>query len=186
MATHIGVEHVEMEDFSENRIADRETAETEIDLPDVPVDSGNVQSELIKVSFINEARKNLKITKNIDHSIYRGLTLDREGQILYNNKRITHKSGRALKLYSIKTLMRNPDSREFLRLIGYTDEETRVKTIRPERLDPIDRDEETVAPEQTVAMKSKIESFKATEDWAKKEKDKAERQLEQTADENER
>jgi hypothetical protein len=41
-------------------------------------------------------------------------------------------------------------------------------------------------PEQTVAMKAKIDSFKATEDWAKKEKEKATRQLEQTTDETER
>jgi hypothetical protein len=50
----------------------------------------------------------------------------------------------------------------------------------------MDIDIETVAPEQTLALKSKVESFKATEDWAKKEREKATRQLEQTVDENER
>jgi DNA anti-recombination protein RmuC len=35
-------------------------------------------------------------------------------------------------------------------------------------------------------MKAKIDSFKATEDWARKEKEKATRQLEQTTDETER
>jgi hypothetical protein len=48
------------------------------------------------------------------------------------------------------------------------------------------RDVETVVPEQTVAMQSKIDSFKITEDWAKQEKENATRQLEQTSDQGER
>jgi hypothetical protein len=74
--------------------------------------------------------------------------------------------------------LKNPDSREFLRLIGYTSE----KQTSPMAM----RDVETVMPEQTVAMQSKIDSFKITEDWAKQEKEKATRQLEQTSDQGER
>jgi hypothetical protein len=43
-----------------------------------------------------------------------------------------------------------------------------------------------VVPEQTVAMQSKIDSFKITEDWDKQEKEKATRLLEQTYDPGER
>jgi len=42
------------------------------------------------------------------------------------------------------------------------------------------RDEETVAPQQTAVLKVKVDTFKATEEWARKEKAKATRQLEQT------
>jgi len=80
-------------------------------------------------------------------------------------------------MYSVKTLFKaNADTREFLRLIGYTTEETIPKT----------RDEETVASQQTVVLKAKVDSFKATEEWARKEKAKATRQLEQTTNESKR
>jgi hypothetical protein len=65
--------------------------------------------------------------------------------------------------------MRNPDTKSFLQLIGY-----------------LDRDIETVAPEQSISVKSKVDSFKVTEDWARKEREKAERQLNETSDEKER
>ena len=42
---------------------------------------------------------------------------------------------------------------------------------------------QTVNPEQAKSIKSKIESFKITEDWAKKEKEKAIRELQNTGDE---
>ena len=152
---------------------------TDIDLPNVSLDLDSARMELSKTNFVGEVRKNLKVTGNVDPTVYGGLTFDSGGQILYNRKRITYKSGQTLKLYSVKTLMRNPDSREFLRLIGYLDEQQNQETVAS-------RDQETVAPEQTLAMKAKIDSFKATEDWARKEKEKANRQLEQTTDETER
>ncbi len=43
-----------------------------------------------------------------------------------------------------------------------------------------------MSPHQTEAIKSKIKSFKITEEWAKDEREKATRQLEQTADVNEK
>jgi hypothetical protein len=169
---------IKLSEFDVRDVDRPDELETEIDLPDVPVDLDNVQSELIKTNFVSDVRKNLRVTGSIDSTVYRGLTLDGEGQIFYNHKRITYKSGRRLKLYSVKSLLKNPDSREFLRLIGYTSE----KQTSPMAV----RDVETVVPEQTVTMQSKIDSFKITEDWAKQEKEKATRQLEQTSDPGER
>lgn len=146
--------------------------ETDLDLPNVPVDVKDAKAELIKTSFVSDVRKNLKITGNVDPAVYRGLSTDSEGNLMYHHKRITQKRGSTLKLLSVNTLNRNPDGREFLRLIGYLQDES--------------RDIETVAPEQTAALKAKADSFRATEDWAKSEKDKASRQLEETTDEGKR
>src|SRR5208282_3645132 len=44
----------------------------------------------------------------------------------------------------------------------------------------------TVSPRQTEAIKSKIKSFKITEEWAKDEKEKATQQLAQSTDANEK
>jgi hypothetical protein len=112
-------QEIELSEFHVDRSHE---IETEIDLPDVPVNLDNVQSELIKTNFVSDVRKNLRVTGSINSTEYRGLTLDGEGQIIYYHKRITYKSGRKLKLYSVKSLLKNPDSTEFLRLIGYTSE----------------------------------------------------------------
>jgi hypothetical protein len=159
-------EELEMDDFSRT---EEGLDETVLDLPDVPPDVQDSKAELLKTNFVSEVRNKLNIKGKVDPAVYKGLSFDTHGQLLYNHKRITYNKGSKLALYSDKTLSRNADSREFLRLIGY-----------------MDRDIETVAPEQTLALKSKVESFKATEDWAKKEREKATRQLEQTVDENER
>ena len=164
-----------MRDFDRPDVDDvpaTEVQETDLDLPNVPVDMNDAKAELIKTSFVGDVRKSLNITRDVDPMLYRHLTLDSEGNILYNHKRLTQKRGRNMKLLSVKTLSRNPDSREFLRLIGYLQEAT--------------REQETVAPEQTAAIKSKIDSIKATEDWAKREKEKAARQLDETEDEDQR
>ena len=174
------MEEIEMNEIgADDTEIDGGEVETDLDLPEVPIDLQDAHIELIKTSFVDDVRKNLRITRNIDSAIYRGLTFDSDGQILYNHKRITYKRGSRLKMYSVNSLKRNPDSREFLRLIGYLDEQQNQETVAS-------RDQETVAPEQTLAMKAKIDSFKATEDWARKEKEKATRQLEQTTDEAER
>jgi hypothetical protein len=162
-------EEIEMEDFDRPGDAvDLVHEETFLDLPDVPLDVQDSKGELLKTNFVSEVRNKLKIKGKVDPDVYKGLTFDAEGQLLYKNRRITYKRGGRLSLYSDKTLTKNTDSREFLRLIGF-----------------MDREIETVAPEQTIAVKSKVDSFKITEEWAKKEKDKAKRQLEQTTDENE-
>lgn len=162
-------EELEMDDFSRTEEADGGLDETVLDLPDVPPDVQDSKAELLKTNFVSQVRNKLNIRGRVDPAVYKGLSFDTQGQLLYNHKRISYNKGSKLALYSDKTLSRNADSREFLRLIGY-----------------MDRDIETVAPEQTLALKSKVESFKATEDWAKKEREKATRQLEQTTDENER
>ena len=161
-------EEIEMEDFDRPEDAEGGLDETVLDLPDVPRDIQDSKGELLKTNFVSEVRNKLKIKGKVDPDVYKGLTFDAEGRLLYKNRPITYKRGGRLSLYSDKTLTKNTNSREFLRLIGY-----------------MDRDVETVAPEQTIAVKSKVDSFKITEEWAKKEKDKAKRQLEQTTDENE-
>ena len=60
-------------------------------------------------------------------------------------------------------MQRNYDTREFLRLAGYKQ--------APDQ--ELEREIQTVGPEQAESIKSKIESFKITEDWAKKEKEKS-------------
>ncbi len=164
-------EEIEMGEFSR---VDRPTLETDIDLPDVPLDTQEAQTELIKINFVSDVRKNLNITGEIDPRVYADLTYDSEGNMLYKHKRITSKKGRG-----VKRLLKNTSSSEFLRLIGYTETQQRHSTIE-------ERDQETVAPEQTIAIRAKIDSIKITEDWARKEKAKATRQLAQTTDETER
>ena len=161
-------EEIEMEDFDRPEDAEGGLDETVLDLPDIPLDVQDSKGELLKTNFVSEVRNKLKIKGKVDPDVYKGLTFDAEGRLLYKNRPITYKRGGRLSLYSDKTLEKNTNSREFLRLIGY-----------------MDRDVETVAPEQTIAVKSKVDSFKITEEWAKKERDKAKRQLEQTTDENE-
>ena len=80
------------------------------------------------------------------------------------------------RLLSIKSLQRNYDTREFLRLAGYKQ--------APDQ--ELEREIQTVGPEQAESIKSKIESFKITEDWAKQEKKKAIRELQNTVDETEK
>jgi len=72
-------------------------------------------------------------------------------------------------------LQRNYDTHEFLRLAGYKQ--------APEQKLELEREMRTVNPEQAESIKSKIASFKITEDWAKKEKEKAIRELQNTVDE---
>ena len=81
-------------------------------------------------------------------------------------------------MLSVKTLQRNHDTREFLRLAGYKQ--------APDQELELEREMQTVNPGQAEAIKSKIESFKITEDWAKKEKEKAIRELQNTVDETEK
>jgi len=59
-----------------------------------------------------------------------------------------------LRLLSVTRLQKNPDSRKFLRYAGY---EEQAATSSEQGLE---RDEQTVAPEQVTAIESKIESFK--------------------------
>ena len=83
-------------------------------------------------------------------------------------------------------------------MLGFDTETTLVKTTLVKTtlvnttlanttlVDTRERELETVAPEQTMALKAKADSFKVTEVWAKIEKNKAQRQLKQSTDVGER
>ena len=159
-----------------NRIETSEPAieETSFDFPQVPQGLEQSANDLKILDFVSEARKTLNLTNNLNNKVYRSITIGNDGNFYYNHKLLTYKRGSKYKLYSNGKLNQNPDSREFLKMIGYNSEVISVKTAEQAR------DLETVSPQQTEAIKSKIRSFKITEEWAKDEKEKATRQLEQT------
>ena len=101
----------------------------------------------------------------MDPRIYRQLSRDEEGYFYYNNKRVSTGRRQGGRLLSIKLLQRNNDTREFLRLAGYKQ--------APDQQRKLEREMQTVAPEQVKSIISKIQSFKITEDWAKKRKRKS-------------
>jgi len=165
-----------MREFDRPEIEDRTVfEETQIDLPEIPLDTksiGELQMEAKIESLIDSIRKDLRIKGALNNNIYKRLKLDAEGYLYYDDKRISSKRGK--KLLSVKTLRTSPAGREFLQMLGFDTDTTLVKTR--------ERELETVAREQTMALKAKADSFKATEDWAKIEKDKAQRQLKQATD----
>ena len=166
---------LEMRDINRIETEDMGIQETALDYPTIPQDANQSACDL-------KIRKQFKLTASIDNRVYRGITLDEEGYLSYKHKRVSTKGGRGL--LSINTLMKNPDTREFLEMIGYRSSHDHdaiaVKTVVE------NRDLETVAPEQAEAIKAKIKSFKASEQWAKDEKDKARRQLEQATNETDK
>lgn len=157
----------------------RVVEETNIDMPDVPVDQTRtveeLQTEAAIEKLVDSIRKTVPTSRTLDKAIYKKLTLDADGYLSYDHKRITSKQGK--KLLSIKTLQNNVSGREFLKLLGY--DQMKGRSVE-------ERDLETVAPEQALAIKAKTDSFKVTQEWAKKEKEKAQRQLETTTNENDR
>jgi len=50
----------------------------------------------------------------------------------------------------------------------------------------MERERQTVAPKQATSIKSKTESFKLTENWAKQKKEETTEQLEQATEESEK
>ena len=109
-------EELEMEDFNRIEEAAGGLDETVLDLPSVPLNIEEAQAELTKTDFVADVRKKLGIKGKLDPSVYRGLTFDTEGQLLFKNRRITSKKGSSLSLLSDKTLMRNSDTRTFFNL----------------------------------------------------------------------
>ena len=180
-------EVIEMEprDYREEEFFDPrdDIAETSIDFPDVPVTgvetSEQLQTDLDNQNFIGSVRKDLHLTHTLDPKIYNRLTRDDEGYFYYNHKRLTTKAGK--RLLSVSTLLRNPDTREFLQLAGYTKDQPEMRGSQE-----MERERQTVAPEQTTSIKSKTESFKLTENWAKQKKEEATEQLEQATEESEK
>ena len=161
----------------------RPDIETNIDLPDIPIDQTRTVDELQLEARIEKCvdsiRKDLHLEGHrLDNNVYKKLTMDKDGYLYYDHKRLTSKRGNKHSLLALSTLQKSRDSKEFLSMLGYDPDVTHVKTV--------DRDLDTVAPELATAIKAKMDSFRATETWAKKEKEKAMRQLEQTTDTTER
>ena len=174
---------IEMTEFDRPEIEVRPEVETNIDFPDVPVDQTGSLSELqanVRIEqMVDSIRKQLRLGITVDKRVYRKLTVDNEGYLYYDNKRLTSKRGNKLGLLSINTLQKSAEGREFLQMIGYDTDVTKPKTIATDvvRSRQSERDLGTVAPEQVAALKAKIDSFKVTEQWAKNEKEKAIKQL---------
>ena len=99
-------------------------------LPTVPKTLEEQANDLRIEEFISNVRRLQNFTKELDKSIYRKLTIDNEGYISYNNKRVSKKGGRDI--YAINTLNKTPDGREFLKKLGYLDrlsEEVELQTV---------------------------------------------------------
>src|SRR5271169_5307347 len=158
---------LEMDDINRVETVEPVTEETTFDFPQVPQGLEQSTNDLKILDFVTDAKKTLNLNGNVDSKVYRGITIGGDGNFYYNHKLLTYKRGSKCKLYSNGKLQSNPDSREFLKLMGYNSEVSLVKTAEQ------DRDLETVSPRQTEAIKSKIKSFKITEEWAKDEKEKA-------------
>jgi len=170
----------EVDDNNDDEVFVQNIGETSLKLPDVPIAGAKtveqLQAETQCHDFIATIRTDRNFTGLVDPTIYRHSSKDEEGYFYYNNKRVSTGRRRDVRLLSVKYLQKNPDTREFLRLAGYEQ--------APDQ--ELEREVQTVSPEQVESIKSKIESFKITEDWAKKEKQKATRELQNTSDENEK
>src|SRR6185436_18025879 len=160
---------IEMRDFNPTVESDyqRRVAETsEIEYPEVPRTGEELQDEVKAGEFVDSVRRQLKITGPIDNEVYRKMTVDKDGYLYYKQKRISLKGG--TQLSTSKRLLENKDVKEFLNMIGL-----RHGHMEQSSDAHSSRDLETVAPEQTESIKSKIRSFKITEEWARKEREKA-------------
>ena len=167
---------IEMREFDRPEVEARPEVETIIDLPEVPVDQtrtlDEVQREARIEKTVDSIRKNMQLGGPIDKNVYKQLTLDEEGYLYYEHKRLTSKRGNKFNLLSVNTLQKHKEGRDFLKMIGFdSDREKLVKAVET------NRELETVAPEQSTVIKAKIDSFKVTEQYAKHEKEKATRQL---------
>ena len=136
---------------------------TSIDLPDAPVPGTQTLEEIradkASHDFIATIRTDTDFTGRVDPRIYRYLSRDKEGYFYYNHKRVSTGPNQGVRrLLSVKTLPRNNDTREFLRLAGYKQ--------APDQELKLEREIQTVGPEQTASIKSEIETINITEDWA--------------------
>jgi len=143
----------------------RPDIETNIDLPDIPIDQTRTVDELQLEARIEKCvdsiRKDLHLEGHrLDSNVYEKLTMDKDGYLYYDHKRLPSNRGNRHSLLALSTLQKSRDSKEFLSMLGYDPDVTHVKTV--------DRDLDTVAPELATAIKAKMDSFRATETWAKK------------------
>src|SRR5271157_3032952 len=143
-----------MRDINRIEASEPATVETSFDFPQVPQTLEQSAIDFKILDFVSEARKTLNLTHKLNNKVYRGITIGGDGNFYYNHKLLTYKRGSKCKLYSNGKLQSNPDSREFLKLMGYNSEVSLVKTADQAR------DLETVSPRQRDAIKSKIKSFK--------------------------
>ena len=121
-----------MKEFDRPEIEDRPILEeTEIGFPEVPLDTksvGELQTEAKIEKLVDSIRRDLHIKMALDNNIYKKLTLDADGYLYYDLKRISSKRGGKNSLLSTKTLQRSPSGREFLQMLGFDTETTLVKT----------------------------------------------------------
>src|ERR1700759_4177067 len=112
---------LEMRDLNRGETEDPAAVrETPFDLPDIPLDhqtNDQLSTELKIEQFINDSRKSLNLIKGLEKNVYKGMTVDKNGYLYYKQKRISVYGDK--KLASIKTLLKNLDTREFLQKIGY-------------------------------------------------------------------
>ena len=182
-------EPIEMRDFNRVEVDDQRprVAETnEIEFPEVPRTVEELRDEHKVAEFVDSVRQQLKIMGPIDNKVYRYMTVDKDGYLYYKQKRVSLKRG--TQLASVNQLLKNRDAKEFLNMIGYRLKESGLRHGHTEQSYDAhsSRELETVAPEQTESIKSKIRSFKITEEWARKEREKATKELQRATGENEK
>ena len=167
-------EHIEMVDRNRLETENVGLQETAIDLPDIPLEAKTTEQlneDLQIESFVNTVRKDLKLRSSTNKSVYKKLTFDPDGYVSYNSKKISKKGGKSL--IAFNTLLKNPDTREFLQKIGYPADARSIASNYLQEAETVgetkkletparSRDLETVAPEQAEAIKEKIKSFKIT------------------------
>ena len=124
-------------------------------LPNVPLEPIILDqtSEQAKINFGMDVQKRLGSTKSVDRGVFNRSNFVKDGQVYFDKSELQTNEIKS-KLLSVNTLKTDSGARDFVRLIGYTHEET---------------DEQTVAPEQTAVIKANVVNIKATAEWAKKE-----------------
>ena len=82
---------MEMREFDKPEYIEPEIIETPIDFPDVPLENKTTDQlnlELQNEEFVSEARKILKLTKEIDTAVYKNLSSDADGYLRYKHKEL--------------------------------------------------------------------------------------------------
>jgi len=145
-----------VDDNNDDEVFAQNIKETSLKLFDAPIAGAKTVKQLQAKTqchnFVANLQSNETFTKPVDFRIYRHLSRE-EGQkrhFYYNNKRIFTRQNGHLRLLSLNRLQKNPDSRKFLRYAIYKEQ---AATASEQGLE---RDEQTVAPEQATAIKSKI------------------------------
>ena len=121
-----------------------------------------IRTDKKRHDLIATRRTDINFTGHVDPRIYRHLSKDKERYFYYNNKRVSTGRRRDVCLLSVKSLQKNLDTRKFLRLAGYEQ--------APDQ--ELERKVQAVNSQLVKSIKSKIKSFKITEDWAKTKRKK--------------